>query len=53
MLIQYSLYVADLVRRRTGEIDEAMKLGLDEAIRQGKLIPHDEVRKRMAAWLGK
>lgn len=47
--IQYSLYVAELVRSRASEIDEVMKGGLEEAIRRRKLIPHDEVVKRMLA----
>ncbi len=51
--IQYSLYVADLVRRRTRDVDAVTELDVDEAVRQGKLIPHEGVVKRMAPWLRK
>lgn len=51
--VHYSLYVADLVSRRTAQIDDALKNGLDEALRQGKVISHEDVVKRMARWLRK
>jgi predicted transcriptional regulator len=37
--VQYSMYVRDRVERGRREADE------------GKLIPHDEVERRMSEWL--
>jgi hypothetical protein len=51
--VQYSLYVADLVRRRSLQIDAALDGSVDSALKEGTLIPQDEVIKRMARWLRK
>ena len=51
--VQYSLYVADLVRRRSAALDATLEGGLDDAVRSGRLVSHEDVAKRMARWLRK
>jgi hypothetical protein len=51
--VHYSLYVAELLERRSESLNGALSIGVDEAIRQGKLVPHEDVVKRMGRWLRK
>jgi hypothetical protein len=51
--VHYSLYVADLLEKRGVAVDQATALGVDEAVRQGKLISHEDVVKRINQCLQK
>ena len=51
--VHYTLYVADLLERRGQAVDEVLSNGVDAAMRDGKILAHDDVVQRMSRWLRK
>lgn len=49
--VHYSLYVAELVSRRSAILDKAMKKGVKPALASGTIVSHEQVVRRMATWL--
>ena len=51
--VQYSLYVADLLRDRADLLHEAIDAGVERSLESGTLVSHQDVVTRMARWLRK
>lgn len=53
--VKYHLDTAEMIRERSMGLDSILEGcgSVEEAVRQGKLIPHEEVMRRMEQWLKK
>jgi hypothetical protein len=51
--VQYSLYVAEVLRARADRLDEAVDMGTERSLQSGLLLSHQDVVMRMARWLQK